>query len=124
MILIAEDESKIAALMADYLNAAGFQTHIVAQGEVVLATVATLQPELVLLEPCCYGQLPCPSRLWQSSGLQWLRQSSGLQWLQQSSGVPQQWWRCQWHQWGAGMVLWPPLRLPCALQCASSLEVP
>jgi two-component system response regulator BaeR len=56
MILIAEDESKIAALMADYLNAAGFQTHIVAQGEVVLATVATLQPELVLLDVMLPGK--------------------------------------------------------------------
>jgi len=56
MILIAEDENKIAALLADYLNAAGFQTHIVEDGDAVLNAITTLQPELVLLDVMLPGK--------------------------------------------------------------------
>jgi len=50
MILIAEDESKIASLLADYLVAAGYETHVVADGADVMASVNSMRPELVLLD--------------------------------------------------------------------------
>ena len=36
-ILIVEDEPKLAALEADYLKAAGFDTHIIGDGREVVA---------------------------------------------------------------------------------------
>jgi len=50
MILIAEDESKIASLLADYLGAAGYETQIVAEGDAVIAAVNANRPELVMLD--------------------------------------------------------------------------
>jgi len=50
VILIVEDEPKLAALLADYLNAAAYQTLIVADGAAALAAVRAHAPELVLLD--------------------------------------------------------------------------
>ena len=50
MILIAEDETKIASLLADYLGAAGYETTIIADGEAVISAVNSTRPELVLLD--------------------------------------------------------------------------
>ena len=50
MILIAEDEPKIAALLADYLNAAGFDTRWVANGNDVITAFREDAPELILLD--------------------------------------------------------------------------
>lgn len=49
-ILIAEDEAKIAELVADYLRAAGMRATIVADGELVLPTVARLAPAALVLD--------------------------------------------------------------------------
>ncbi|MEQ8659567.1 MAG: response regulator [Gammaproteobacteria bacterium] len=49
-ILIAEDEPKIAALLADYLAAAGMRTTIVEDGAQVVAQVAALAPDLLVLD--------------------------------------------------------------------------
>lgn len=49
-ILIAEDESKLAALLADYLHAAGMTTAIVGDGADVLAAVQDARPDLLLLD--------------------------------------------------------------------------
>ena len=43
-ILVAEDEPKIAALLVDYLQAAGMQTTTVSDGNEVLTSVAQLAP--------------------------------------------------------------------------------
>lgn len=50
MILIAEDEPKLAALLADYLQAAGFETAWVADGNAVLPRIREQPPELLLLD--------------------------------------------------------------------------
>lgn len=49
-ILIAEDEAKIAELVADYLRAAGMRATIVADGDLVLPTVARLAPAALVLD--------------------------------------------------------------------------
>jgi two-component system response regulator BaeR len=49
-ILIVEDEEKIAAVLADYLRAAGFTTTHLADGSQVVASVRSNPPQLVLLD--------------------------------------------------------------------------
>jgi two-component system response regulator BaeR len=49
-ILIVEDETRLAALLADYLKAAGFDTHRIAEGPPVADWVRLHQPALVLLD--------------------------------------------------------------------------
>ena len=49
-ILIVEDEPKLAALLADYLNAASYQTHIIGDGRDVVAAVRAAPPDLILLD--------------------------------------------------------------------------
>jgi len=51
LILIVEDEPKIASLLADYLNAqGGFRTLIVGRGDAVLDVFRADVPDLVLLD--------------------------------------------------------------------------
>lgn len=50
LILIVEDEPKLAALLADYLKAAGYRTDICADGREVAARARQLDPALVLLD--------------------------------------------------------------------------
>lgn len=49
-ILIVEDEGKLAALLADYLGAAGYRTRIVADGLSVIAEFRAAHYDLVLLD--------------------------------------------------------------------------
>jgi two-component system response regulator BaeR len=49
-ILIAEDEPKIAALLQDYLVAAGMRVSLVDDGAAVMAAVAEHSPDLLLLD--------------------------------------------------------------------------
>jgi two-component system, OmpR family, response regulator BaeR len=49
-ILVAEDEPKIAALLVDYLQAAGMQATTVADGNEVLVMVAQLAPAALVLD--------------------------------------------------------------------------
>jgi two-component system response regulator BaeR len=49
-ILIVEDEPKLAALEADYLKAAGFETHTIADGREVVPWVRANSPDLILLD--------------------------------------------------------------------------
>ena len=50
-ILIVEDEPKIAALLADYLQAmGGYRSQVLERGDVVLAHVRAEPPDLVLLD--------------------------------------------------------------------------
>ncbi|MEM7503018.1 MAG: response regulator [Pseudomonadota bacterium] len=49
-ILIVEDEPKIAALLADYLEQNGFGTHWLSRGNEVLAWVERHQVDLILLD--------------------------------------------------------------------------
>jgi len=50
MILIVEDEPKLAALEADYLKAEGFETHTISDGREVVAWVRAQAPDLILLD--------------------------------------------------------------------------
>ncbi|MEN1727622.1 MAG: response regulator [Pseudomonadota bacterium] len=50
LILIAEDEPKIAQLLADYLEASGYRHRIVSDGAEVVATVQEQSPDLLLLD--------------------------------------------------------------------------
>ena len=50
LILIVEDEPKIAAVLRDYLEAAKYVTEILHDGSVVLDWVGKHQPDLVLLD--------------------------------------------------------------------------
>jgi two-component system response regulator BaeR len=49
-ILIAEDEPKLAALLADYLGAAGYRTQVVGDGLMVLPELRAAHYDLVLLD--------------------------------------------------------------------------
>ena len=49
-ILIVEDEPKLAALEADYLKAAGFETQTIADGREVVPAVRRQAPDLILLD--------------------------------------------------------------------------
>ncbi len=49
-ILIIEDEPKLAALLADYLKASGFQTALLADGTEVVAWVQEHKPDLIMLD--------------------------------------------------------------------------
>jgi two-component system response regulator BaeR len=49
-ILIVEDEAKLAALEADYLKAAGFEPHCIANGLEVVPWVRANPPDLILLD--------------------------------------------------------------------------
>jgi len=49
-ILIVEDEPKLAALEADYLESEGYETHRIANGLEVLPWVRANAPDLVLLD--------------------------------------------------------------------------
>jgi two-component system response regulator BaeR len=50
MILIVEDEPKLASLLTDYLRAARYETESVGDGGEALAAIRTHRPELVLLD--------------------------------------------------------------------------
>ncbi|WP_033417967.1 response regulator [Nevskia ramosa] len=50
LVLIVEDEPKLAALLADYLKAAGYRSDICADGREVAARARQLDPALVLLD--------------------------------------------------------------------------
>jgi two-component system response regulator BaeR len=71
-ILIAEDEPKIAALLSEYLQAAGYLASIVDEGDRVLPAIAGQRPDLVLLDVMLPGM----------DGLQVLRE------LRKSSQLP------------------------------------
>jgi two-component system response regulator BaeR len=49
-LLIVEDEPKLAALVADYLKAAGYATHWIANGLEVVPWVRANPPDLILLD--------------------------------------------------------------------------
>jgi two-component system response regulator BaeR len=49
-ILIVEDEPKLAALLADYLGAAGYRTHVIADGLAVIPELRATHYDLVLLD--------------------------------------------------------------------------
>lgn len=49
-VLIVEDEPKLAALLQDYLHAAGFSTRVIRDGREVVPAVRTAPPALLLLD--------------------------------------------------------------------------
>ena len=49
-ILLVEDEARLASILADYLQAAGFATHWLGEGGGVAAWVREERPDLVLLD--------------------------------------------------------------------------
>jgi len=49
-ILIVEDETRLAALLADYLHAAGYRTHCLARGDGAVDWIRANTPTLVLLD--------------------------------------------------------------------------
>ena len=49
-ILVVEDEPKLAALVADYLKAAGYESHIVGDGLQAVPWVRANSPDLILLD--------------------------------------------------------------------------
>lgn len=50
VVLIVEDEPKLAALLKDYLDHAGFDTVWIADGTAAAASIPTLRPDLILLD--------------------------------------------------------------------------
>lgn len=50
LVLIAEDEPKLAALLASYLHHENFRTQIVNDGRKVIRTVKEVQPDMLLLD--------------------------------------------------------------------------
>jgi DNA-binding response OmpR family regulator len=50
MILVVEDESKIARLVGDYLEHAGFEVTVAGDGETALASARRFKPDLVVLD--------------------------------------------------------------------------
>lgn len=55
-ILIVEDEGKLAQVLADYLDQAGFETHTLADGVAVVPWVKEHQPRLILLDVMLPGK--------------------------------------------------------------------
>jgi len=55
-ILLVEDESKLAALLGDYLRAAGFEVSTLDDGLAVIATIRQHAPDLVLLDRMLPGR--------------------------------------------------------------------
>ena len=55
-VLIVEDEEKLAKIMADYLQQAGYQTSILLDGLDVINTIKTRSIDLVLLDLMLPGQ--------------------------------------------------------------------
>ena len=49
-ILIVEDEARLASILVDYLHAAGFASHWMAEGSGVAAWVRQERPDLILLD--------------------------------------------------------------------------
>jgi DNA-binding response OmpR family regulator len=49
-ILVVEDESKIARLVRDYLEHAGFEAEVVGDGDTALASARRSRPDLVVLD--------------------------------------------------------------------------
>ena len=69
-ILLVEDEPKLAALLGDYLKAAGFTCEWHADGEQALAALRATPPDLVLLDlmlPGLDGLEVCRARWWPGS---------------------------------------------------------
>jgi len=56
IILIVEDEEKIAALQADYFNSHGYEAHCVYHGDQVIEAVKSLNPAAVLLDVALPGK--------------------------------------------------------------------
>ena len=50
LILVVEDEPKLAQLMIDYLQASNYRTHHLADGNAVLSYVQQTPPDLMLLD--------------------------------------------------------------------------
>ena len=50
VVLVVEDEPKLAALLCDYLRASGYAPHSVGDGPAALAVFAALRPAVVLLD--------------------------------------------------------------------------
>ena len=55
-ILIVEDEPKLAAVLADYLKASGFEASLLANGMEVVTWVREHKPDLVLLDVMLPGR--------------------------------------------------------------------
>jgi two-component system response regulator BaeR len=55
-VLIVEDEPRMAALLADYLQASGYTSQWIANGLEVVPSVKTRRPDLVLLDLMLPGQ--------------------------------------------------------------------
>lgn len=49
-VLIVEDEPKLGQLLIDYLQAAGYRTHLITQGQEVISWVKQYSPSLILLD--------------------------------------------------------------------------
>lgn len=50
LILVVEDEEKIAAVLQEYLQAAHFRTHHIAEGNAVIPWLQDNKPDLILLD--------------------------------------------------------------------------
>ncbi len=50
LVLVVEDELKLATLLCDYLRAAGFEPRVAADGPTALSLFASLAPSVVLLD--------------------------------------------------------------------------
>ena len=55
-ILVVEDEARLAGVLADYLKAAGFGCHVIADGEQVTDWVRAHEPGLLLLDVMLPGR--------------------------------------------------------------------
>ena len=62
LILIVEDEPKLAELLRDYLELAGYRSRIIGHGNQVIDGIKRWQPDLMLLDlmlPGCDGMTLC-----------------------------------------------------------------
>lgn len=50
LVLIVEDEERLATLMADYLQAAGYRVHHLCEGSSAVAWIRAERPDLILLD--------------------------------------------------------------------------
>ncbi|MGB0722797.1 MAG: response regulator [Gammaproteobacteria bacterium] len=50
LVLIVEDEAKLAALLADYLTNAGYTPHVIGDGDAAVDWIRAAKPDLIILD--------------------------------------------------------------------------
>ena len=85
MVLIVEDEPRLAEIHRKYLEQAGYETHVLDDGKAVTPWVKENMPSLILLDlmlPGCDGLDICKKiRQFSKRQMTWLKRDEAIQWF-------------------------------------------